>query len=60
MACVSSSASSSSSSSSSCLLQSTSSQKPLNVWTPFLVWTLNVVPQYSFDTFSKIVFSVMI
>ena len=57
MACVSSSASSSSS---SCLLQSTSSQKPLNVWTPFLVWTLNVVPQYSFDTFSKIVFSVMI
>ena len=56
MACV----SASSSSSSSCLLQSTSSQKPLNVWIPFLVWTLNVVPQYSFDTFSKIVFSVMI
>ena len=44
----------------SCLLQSTSSQKPLRVWTPFLMWTLNVVPQYSFDTFSKIVFSVMI
>ena len=59
MACV-SSLLSLSSSSSSCLLQSTSSQKPLNVWTPFLVWTLNVVPQYSFDTFSKIVFSVMI
>ena len=57
MACVSAS---SSASSASCLLQSTSSQKPLNVWTPFLVWTLNVVPQYSFDTFSKIVFSVMI
>ena len=57
MACVSAS---SSASSASCLLQSTSLQKPLNVWTPFLVWTLNVVPQYSFDTFSKIVFSVMI
>ena len=50
----------SASSASSCLLQSTSSQKPLNVWTPFLVWTFNVVPQYSFDTFSNIVFSVMI
>ena len=57
MACVSaSSAASAASAASSCLLQSTYSQKPLNVWTPFLVWTLNVVPQYSFDTFSKIVF----